>query len=193
MDDFILQFRVYERLVLTSLIVLIGVTSLVVFAIRGTKLEIETDNKLTGRVVLTLAMPVVVLALLVGFTWINFSNPISLTTSGKSVAPAATEGAPERPGARPDDPAPSGTTERIFVGLGGRDGQVALYFQSLFQSAATELGTLSLAMSEAERALDLAYKLAAIRAKREFEPELFRGTLNYTEIERLIEDAFDAL
>lgn len=163
------QWRLLERLFFSFVVVVFGLV-LAYRMYRSVNIEIEASGykvriaKLSGSVFLFVG--------LIGYSWVSFSNPMTLEFK------KTTTGAGE-------------SEEELvkFVGIGAGVEIVPIY-QELFLLKSQEVSQLTLSMSESSQLLELAIKIhSRRRVDPQFEPNLFDGNLTINQIRRKVKDA----
>lgn len=97
LDDLFLLLRIIERGILFLVIVSVTVAFMIVFrrALQNIAVRLKTEE-LTVSTSLSLSMPIFLLLVLVGFSWVVYSSPISVQrpggggTAGAAASPVAT-------------------------------------------------------------------------------------------------------
>ncbi|KMW56857.1 hypothetical protein AIOL_001814 [Candidatus Rhodobacter oscarellae] len=186
MEQYLVEIRVLERLFMTVVIFGVGLIFIVVFARRGHEMTLLiTEGKgILGNIVATISLPVLLLAILVAYAWVSLSNPVTIQDTATKIAAIS-----------PPEDTPVTTSGNSYIGLGGTE-TVALienYYQDLFR-AFQEAGENRerLSVSDSKFLVGLAARLSMLRARGEFEPDLFVSGFSFAEIQRRIEAASDA-
>lgn len=80
----IFALRIGERLALSLVVVVVALTVTLGFWRSIQRVDFNLGDKLGGSARLVLATPVFALLALIGFAWVSFSNPITVTLPGES-------------------------------------------------------------------------------------------------------------
>lgn len=81
--------RIGERVALSLVVVVVALTVTLGFWRSIQRVDFDLGDKLGGSARLVLATPVLALLALIGFAWVSFSNPITVTVPGISGEPGA--------------------------------------------------------------------------------------------------------
>jgi hypothetical protein len=178
MFEDVMWLRVYERLAISMVFFLAAFVCFLLLLRKNQTIKASLQGfALTAY----LSTPLFVLVAIIGFSWVSYSNPISLSQYS-SVSPSL-----------PNTSATKVETEiQSFIGLGGSRSPLAANIQLAFENYAisrpSDVGMFS--AEESMRMLQIGLKLTAINTVRPFSPIFTPSEDGFNQWEANINDEY---